>query len=445
MLSQADGLSQLAVMRCLRTAVWIKQSQQLDAERTYETDVASTGQTDTPSRMPKRPAAAMEAAPAGPVPLRRRPVAALAAAVGAAVLGGAPVRRRLRGKQPPADYMELPCAPAAAAAPPADHTRWNRCKGHPGGNPCCFAADGSGGAADGHQGRGTGRCSFCDAAKMEAALATPKGRGNIVRMLKHWYQHARPIFEAAFSHSTLTEVSGDQRAQLRAQAAVPTAREVLERRGPVLAAVTPQERQAYEAAVQSDREYVRRKFFPARKRVVRHAAMEWSHPMTEEWQAQIEDAAAKDAGLPAASASPAATALEKWCKHASWDLCRTCASVQPRHLKEEALKKQDGNIIVCKNCVKAEAKRAWVPQPEDVPEPLRGLSREELEALRPLDIDSGPVWKGEYGYYFHSSMIRFAWAEQDVEDKIRALDRRSRKKAQKARYGGHVREAQLSV
>ena len=385
--------------------------------------------------MPKRPAAAMDAALAGPLPLRRRPAAALAAAVGAAALGGAAVRRRLRGKQPAGDYMERPSAPAAAAAAAADHTRSHRCRGHPCGRPCRFATDGGGGAADGNQWRGTGRCSFCDKAKMETALATSRGRGNIVRMLRHWYQTASPIFEAAFSQSTITELDGHQQAELRAQAAVPTATEVLGRRGPVLAAATPEERQAYDAAVQSDKDYVRRKFFPQRKRMVRHAAMEWSHPMTEEWQEQIQETAANDTGLPAATCSPAATALEKWCKHASWDLCRTCASVQPRHLKEEALRKQDGNIIVCKNCAKAEAKRAWVPQPEDVPEPLRGLSRAEMEALRPLDIDSGPVWKGEYGYYFHSSMIRFAWAEQDVEDKIRALDRRSRKKAKKARYG----------
>ena len=425
-------------MRCLRTAVWIKQSQQLDAERTYETDVASTGQTETLLSMPKRPAAAMDAAPAGPLPLRRRPAAALAAAVGAAVLGGGPVRRRLRGKRSAGDYMERPSAPAAAAAAPPGHPRWNRCKGHPSGRVCRFAADGSGGAANGNQWGGAGRCSFCDKAKMETALATSRGRGNIVRMLRQWYQTTRPIFQAALSHSTITELDGQQQAELRAQAATPTAREVLGRRGPVLAAATPEERQAYTTAVQGDKDYVRRKFFPQRKRTVRHAAMEWSHPMTEEWQAQIQDTAANDTGLPAATCSPAATALEQWCKHASWDLCRTCASVQPRHLKEGALKKQDGNIIVCKNCAKAEAKRAWVPQPEEVPEPLRGLCRQELEALRPLDIDSGPVWKGEYGYYFHSSMIRFAWAEQDVEEKIRALDRRSRKKAKKARYGGNV-------
>ena len=339
--------------------------------------------------------------------------------------------------------MERPCAAGAAEAGPPDHTRWNRCKGHPSGRPCQFAADGSGGA--GHQWRGSGRCSFCDQAKMESAVGTAHGRRNVVRMLKHWYQHARPVFEAAFAHSTIAELDTEKQDLLRSQAAQPMAAQVLARRQSVMAAPTAEEQQSYNSAVQADRDYVRRKFFPQRKRMVRHAAREWSHPMSEEWQEQIRDTAANDTGLPAATCSPAAAALEKWCKHASWDLCRTCASVQPRHLKEEALRKQEGNIIVCKNCAKAEAKRTWLPQPEEVPEPLRGLSREVVEALRPLDIDSGPVWKGEFGYYFHSSMIRFAWAKQDVEDKIAALDRRSRKKAQKARDGGTGWETSLRI
>ena len=63
---------------------------------------------------------------------------------------------------------------------------------------------------------------------------------------------------------------------------------------------------------------------------------------------------------------------------------------------------------------------------------LRGLSVEQIQALRPLDIDSGPEWKAEFGYYFHSAMIRFSWSAEDVEDKIDALDRPSRKAAKKA-------------
>lgn len=157
--------------------------------------------------------------------------------------------------------------------------------------------------------------------------------------------------------------------------------------------------------------------------------------MSEELRGQVRDLAHNDAGLPAAYVSSAAAALETWCKRGSWDLCRQCASVQPRHLKEAASRDAaKGNIILCKNCAKKEDKKTWMPSPEDVPAVLRGLSWAQIEALRPLDVDSGPEWKAEFGYYFHSSMIRFSWALDDVEDKIDALpSRQERKRAKKVR------------
>ena len=107
--------------------------------------------------------------------------------------------------------------------------------------------------------------------------------------------------------------------------------------------------------------------------------------------------------------------------------------VQPQHLKEADLcDKAPTALAKCKNCSKPEATRFWVPSAEEVPGPLRGLCREVLLALRPLEIDCGPEWKADYGYYFHSTMLRLSWSEVDVLDKIRALDDRSRKKAKKA-------------
>ena len=78
---------------------------------------------------------------------------------------------------------------------------------------------------------------------------------------------------------------------------------------------------------------------------------------------------------------------------------------------------------------------AKVPQPSDIPEPLRGLSREVVAALRPLDIDTGAYDKVAHGYQVHPSMIRFAWSAKDVEDKIAALEmRRQRKRARRASW-----------
>ena len=182
-----------------------------------------------------------------------------------------------------------------------------------------------------------------------------------------------------------------------------------------------------------DRAYVQKKFSPSARRTVRHCGYQWQGPMSQELQDRVKDLAPNDAGLPAASASPAAAALETWCKQGSWALCRRCGSAQPQHLKEAAaVAPSAGKVITCKNCQKPEERRAWVPQPDEVPPVLRGLSAEQIRALRPLDIDSGPEWKAEFGYYFHSAMIRFSWSAEDVEDKIDALDRPNRKAAKKA-------------
>ena len=375
----------------------------------------------------------MEAAPAGPLLLRRRPAAALAAAVGAAALGGAAVRRRLRGKQPAEDYLDRPFA-NPAAAPPAPQPRGRRpgenCKGQAAGKPCQYAADGSGGPAYGSHG---GYCCFCSPAAMEKAVATPRGRKILVRSLQMWRRNAPAMFEAAWSESTLAGIGAEAQTQLRAAAEEPGYEETLACRASILAERTPQEEQGYKEALAQDRAYVQKKFFPNRKRTVRHAGYEWTNPMSEELLEKVQDLLPNDTGLPAACVSPTSKSIEQWCKKRSWSLCKHCASVQPNHLKESALQRLGSEPLVrCKNCAKPEAKQAWAPQPEDVPEPLQGLTRQEVEALRPLDVDCGPTWKAEFGYYFHSAMIRFSWAETDVEDKIKALGRRSRKRTMKA-------------
>ena len=348
-----------------------------------------------------------------------------------------PAKRRLRGKQAAPTYNQLPYAPrtpppSGAAPKSSPRGRWlgENCTGISPGKPCIFAADGSGAAAYGNF---EGRCCFCNPGAMRNALATEQGRKNVARSLRAWKRHAAPIFDAALSQSTLASAAPAVREQLREAASDAQYETVLARRISVLAAPTPEEKEGYEKGMAQDRTYVQKKFFPATKRIVRHAGYRWSNPMTEAQRAEVQDLLPNDTGLPAAGLTPNSRALEQWCREMSWALCRQCASVQPSHLKEKDLKKAGGEeVLRCKNCLKPADKRMRAPQPEDVPEPLRGLTRAELQALRPLDIDCGPIWKAEFGYYFHSSMIRFSWAAMDVEDKIKALDRKSRKRAKKA-------------
>ena len=266
---------------------------------------------------------------------------------------------------------------------------------------------------------------------LRAAIGARHGRKNILQLLKAWRGSAPEIFEAALTETTA--LPAEAQAQLRADAMEPTHPELLARRASIAAGPTGEQQAEYRERVGRDRAYVQKKFFPRARRTIRHCDYQWQGPMSQELEANVQDLAPNDAGLPAASSSPAAAALEAWCKQGSWALCRRCGSVQPQHLKEAAAAAgTGGKVISCKNCQKPEERRAWVPQPDEVPPPLRNLNSEQIQALRPLDIDSGPEWKAEFGYYFHSSMIRFSWSAEDVEDKIDALDRTSRKAAKKA-------------
>ena len=64
---------------------------------------------------------------------------------------------------------------------------------------------------------------------------------------------------------------------------------------------------------------------------------------------------------------------------------------------------------------------------------LRHMKPQILQALRPLDIDSGKFQRAQYGYRVHSSMMTFAWAGKSVQDKIAELPRRrDRRQARRA-------------
>ena len=76
-------------------------------------------------------------------------------------------------------------------------------------------------------------------------------------------------------------------------------------------------------------------------------------------------------------------------------------------------------------CKKKEAPQ----QPHDVPGPLQQLPKQVIEALRPLDIDTGVYERVPQGYRVHSSMIRFAWSAEDVETKISKLRQESPQEA----------------
>ena len=70
-----------------------------------------------------------------------------------------------------------------------------------------------------------------------------------------------------------------------------------------------------------------------------------------------------------------------------------------------------------------------MPQPEDVPEPLRNLKPKLLEALRPLEMDLGTFERVPNGYRVHTAMISFAWKEVNVATAVEALPKHKDRKA----------------
>ena len=88
------------------------------------------------------------------------------------------------------------------------------------------------------------------------------------------------------------------------------------------------------------------------------------------------------------------------------------------------------SITPCRWCSKDGV--ASVPTVHDVPKKLRGLTEKIVAALRPFDVDLGPYKRPLHGYREHTAMVRLLWAEQSVPEKIAALPRKSKKKAEKA-------------
>ena len=112
-------------------------------------------------------------------------------------------------------------------------------------------------------------------------------------------------------------------------------------------------------------------------------------------------------------------------------MCATCHSLQPRPFRPVDLKHAaQPKVKECGLCKRKEK----VPQPEDVPEELQQLPKEVIEALRPLDIDCGVFERAPQGYRVHTTMIRFAWSAEDVEEKIRKLVKNRHKKLAKKAF-----------
>ena len=319
---------------------------------------------------------------------------------------------------------------------PASRRPWpnEKCSGLSNEEPCVFSSTAAGQVAWVQPARHETHCAFCSREAFEKASTGPGSK--VVQMLKKIHK-----LDPNNSQKALQRIElwfGRQRAdsyRLKLEG-VPTLESawpaLLEHRRLARAPLDEDERAEYDAAVRKDRRQVRRKVLcpdykgrhgtPAQDEKELKEVVERCGPLS--------DVASNDAGLPA-PANPVARMVEQWCKRGSWAMCNSCHSMQPRPLQPVDLKKASSTSItkkVCTACNKGE----YVPQPEHIPVVLRGLKPEVIEALRPLDMDTGAEVRAPNGYRVHMSMMSFAWASTSVKSKIRALDRGDREAAQAA-------------
>ena len=361
-----------------------------------------------------------------------------------------PKRRRLRHKQAPTGAWKT-VATTGAARPRAEAAAKRACRAAakpsklcPGsaGSPCVFSTTRVGQPATITPKRGQTHCLFCSDRHLDALLGQQAG-AQITKSLTALHLASIEQFELAIAN--LSSRKGEDFAEDFRARAMRSAKRAAARGLPKLSV-----REQWEAAVASrkfigrlrkkelkeyrkqvlrDRASARRKiFFPEATK--HHATVANEEDEISRMPQPPADIMENDSCLPAASCTDRAIQAENWCKHGSWQMCAKCHSVRPRPVKPIDLKKvANPTVKACSLCRRKES----VPQPADIPEELQGLPQEVVHALRPLDVDTGAFEKAPMGYRVHTTMIRFAWSAQDVEDKIAALHKnRHRKLAKKA-------------
>ena len=252
------------------------------------------------------------------------------------------------------------------------------------------------------------KCVFCDVDKMVAACDSIGGRKSITRSLKAFradYQRHSHVYNAAlmrvpeewrekFHAEALKEKRGQPKEKrprkaevsVQGQATAEAWKAVLVDRKRAFSSLGSKAVTAYKKRRKADRNRVEKKFF-----------LDNDLPPP-----QPEDIADNDAGLPRAATSTRAAFVEQWCKFGSFAICKQCRSLQPRPLEPIDTRRVAPAEMTAKACKQCRAGQ-WVPQPEDIPRPLKKLSVELSKVLRPLDIHVGPEKKAANGYRHHAT------------------------------------------
>jgi hypothetical protein len=293
-----------------------------------------------------------------------------------------------------------------------------------------------------------GQCLFCSEGLLTAVVATIHGKGCIVRGLKKfvgWKGERPDIYDEAVQRLQkwlpdswtvyLAKSTKPIRSNKRGRKNAPVQKLVKDwarakaYRASTMARASSPERREYRAAVLADQRITRVRFWPKAERRKRATP------------AELKEDVPNDTGLPPASYSEISKGLETWCLRGAWGMCTACHSIQARPMHQRDIEIEPSPDLPKSQCKRCASKRqAYVPKPEDVPHPLRGLSEKALMALRPFDIDVGSEVraKNEYGfetgYRKHTKMFRLSWSSDTVKRKVKSIKDKDMRRRARAAY-----------
>lgn len=306
-------------------------------------------------------------------------------------------------------------------------SKQKRCQGRDG-ERCVFAESNEGGQAHVHR-KKKKLCLFCDIEALALQCRTATGRSNVLQRLRRMAATSRqkavhepvPEEHQAYFEKALTADGNNKPGAKRASRKRPASagesnwKTILEQRKTLGGPRPDHEVKNYRIHVLDDRARVRRRFgLPGR--AARGAEV------------------TNETGLPLPKRRKLGQQLHEWCRSGSWGMCRQCHSMVPLDLTEAALQRQKAPTVPPGQCSRCRAKTVCAaPVPEEVPEPLRNLGKQTMEALSPLEIDVGPEIRAAHnsGYRQHATMIRFRWKTQTVKNNMLA-DKEERDKARAA-------------
>ena len=119
-----------------------------------------------------------------------------------------------------------------------------------------------------------------------------------------------------------------------------------------------------------------------------------------------------------------ATKFAEWCQKGAWVQCEKCNRLEKRSIEPIDIQgsRRACSTKACKHC-KSSIGYPTV-KPSDIPDQLRGLHKDVLWAIRPLDPFCGKSVWAKNGYRVHTDMLRMWWRAIPVREQIEMLEDR---------------------